>query len=83
MLKLLDPLSLTEVSICSLYFNSVITLVVTSDELFCDKVLRMMLHSDSLTSIDRLFDKGLCTMISFDSSSSVSLKFDHRAVSSA
>ena len=34
--KLLDQLSITEGSICSLSFNSVITLAGTSDELFCD-----------------------------------------------
>ena len=43
----------------SSYFNSVITLVGTSDESFCDKVSFTMLHSDSLTSIDRFSDEGL------------------------
>ena len=56
---------------------------LTSDELFCDKVLWTMLHSDLLMSIDRFSDKGSCTMNYFDSSSSVSLKFDDGAVSSA
>ena len=53
MLKKLAPLTLTEGSICSLYLNSVIILVGTSDESFCDKFLFTMLHYDSLTSIDR------------------------------
>ena len=47
--------------------NSVITLVSTSDESDCDKVSLTMLHSDSLTSINRLFDEGLskvtCTTV--------------------
>ena len=76
-------MSVTEGSMCSSYFNYVITLVGTSDEFFCDKVSWMILHSDSLASIDRFSDTGLCKMIYFGSSSSVSLTFDDRAVSSA
>ena len=57
MLKLLDHLSITEGSIYSSYFNSMITLVGTPDELFCDKISWTMLHSDLLTSIDRFSDK--------------------------
>ena len=52
------PFSITEGSLCLSSFNSVITLVGTSDELFCDKVLWTILHSDLLTSIGRLSDKG-------------------------
>ena len=40
-------MSLTEGSIYSSYFNSVITLAGTSDELFCDKVLWTILHNNS------------------------------------
>ena len=68
---------------CSSSFNSVITLVGMSDELFYDKVSWRMLHSDSLMSIDLFSDKVLCTMIYFDSSLSVTLTFDDEAVSSA
>ena len=83
MLKQLVPFSVTEGSLCSSSFNSVIKLAGTSVELFYDKVLWTMLHSDSLTSLNRFSDKVLCTMISFYLSSSVSLTFDDGSVSSA
>ena len=83
LLDQLDPLSTTEGSICSSSFNYVITLVGSSDKLFCDKVSWTMLHSDSLMSIDRFSDKVSCTMISLHSSTSVTLTFDEGAVSSA
>ena len=59
MLKYLAPLSLTKGSICSSFYSSVITLVGTSDELFCDKVLLTMLHYDLLTSIYIFSNEGL------------------------
>ena len=40
-----------------------------------------MLHYDSLMSIDRFYNTGLCTMNYFDLSSSVSLTFDGVTVS--
>ena len=52
----------------------------TSAELFCHIVSLMMLRSDSLTSLKLFSNKLLCTMISFDSSSSVTLEFDDEAV---
>ena len=55
-------MTLTEGSICSSYFNSIITLVGTSDELFCDKVSLTILHYDSLTSIYIFSDEGLCSI---------------------
>ena len=46
-------------------FSSVIVYSDTSLEFFCDKVSLTMLRFDSLTSVEKLSDKFLCTMMRF------------------
>ena len=71
---------MTEYFLCSSSFNSVIVFFGTSMELFCNKVVLTMLRSVLLTFLELFSDKVSCTVIYFDSSSSVTLKFDNGAV---
>ena len=61
-------------------FSSVIVYSDTFAELFCNKVLLMMLCFDSLMSVELFSDKFPCKIMCFYSSSSVTLEFKDGAV---